>query len=371
MDRSHQTHRNTHMLTRFATLASAAVMLSLAGSALGQTSATNIGGRLTLTTGSGDQNVKVEMKEAAGVARVFGFPGIADGTAYAGISAVTVITGSGRDRIELDIAAAQSVDIRVHPGSGDLESKLQWKILPSASPISATASYSMPAGGLKLVNVEVDNEAQNARIDIDTGNGTEVSAKVLSDDPSSTLGVAFMSRGAKTSFELTSAASILDAAVRGNHAGASSEVKHVINQIRPGTVRVNKDVSLGTGSDTIESKIAASGSVTTLTGGIRAGSGNDTVLVEAEGASVVNGLALEGGAGDDFLSNQTKGFFQLSQTVGASIFGGAGNDVLILTTDTAIRGTGLPNDVQSIIDGGDGFDLFNAFGLIRNCEGRL
>lgn len=349
----------------------AMALLVLAGGSSAQTTVSVVSGRLTLTTNNTEQNVKVEMKEAAGVARVFGFQGIADGTAYTGINAVTINTGSARDRVEFDVESVQSMDLRINSGAGDLESKTQWKILNTPGAVNAGVTYTSAGTGLKLVNVEFDNETQNARIAIDTGNAGEVNAKVLSDDPSNSLNVGFNARGAKTSFELASAAGTLDVNLRGTHATNFSEVKHVIGQLRPGTVRVNNDVTLSAGNDKLESKISAPGSNTTITGNSRGGSGDDIVLYEVEGVSIVNGLTIDGGAGNDFLSNQTKGVFQLSQTIGANIFAGPGDDFLILTTDTAIRGTGLPNDVQNTIDGGDGFDLYNAFGFIRNCEGRL
>ncbi|MGL4398773.1 MAG: hypothetical protein ACRCXD_02800 [Luteolibacter sp.] len=56
--------------------------------------------------------------------------------------------------------------------------------------------------------------------------------------------------------------------------------------------------------------------------------------------------------------------------MGLVLGAGNGNDTLILSTDTSINGTGLPNAVNSVINGGDGFDLFNAFGII-SCEQRL
>jgi hypothetical protein len=349
----------------------ALALVALAGTAAAQTTAGVVGGRLTLTTNNTDQNVKVEMKEGLGIARVFGFQGIADGTAYTGVSAVTVNTGSGFDKVEFDIESRQSLDIRINTGTGALESKAQWKILSTTSPVSAAVTYTGAANPLSKVEVSFDNETNNASVSLDTGNNQEVTAKVLSDDLSNSLAATFNARAAKTGFELASNALTLDVTLRGTHATNFSEVGHVINQLRPASVRVQNDVTLSAGDDKHELKIGAPGSVTTVLGTIRGQAGNDNILVEAQGDSVINGLTLDGGAGDDFLSNQTKGWFQLSQTVGANIFGGSGNDFLILTTDTGIRGTGLPNDVQNIIDGGEGFDLYNAFGFIRNCEGRL
>lgn len=352
-------------------LVTAAAVASFAGTASAQTSVKVEGGRLALTTNNTDQNVVVEMKEAAGVARVFGFQGIADGTAYSGISAVIVNTGTGSDRVEFDIESRQSKHILINTSGGNLESKTRWKILSNSRPVNARVTYTGLPAPLSLVDVEVDNETANATINVDTGIASEVNTKVLSDDPANNLTVDFNARGAKTSFELVSNANVLNVALRGTHSTNFSEVKHLISQLRPATVRVSNDITLSGGDDKLETKIAASGSNTTITGSARGGNGNDGILYEIEGASVVNGLNIDGGAGNDYLSNATKGVFQLSQTIGANINAGAGDDLLILTTDTSIRGTGLPNDVTPNIDCGTGSDLFNAFGFINNCEGRL
>jgi len=347
------------------------LLLGAISSASAQTTVSVAGGRLTLGTNNTDQNVKVEMKGPEGVARVFGFQGIADGTSYPGISAVTVNTGTGSDSVEFDIASRQSKDIRINTRAGNLQSRTQWKILSNSKPVSARVTYTGLPAPSSLIDVEVDSETANSTINVDTGSAAEVNTKVLADDPANNLTVGFNARGAKTSFDLTSNASALNVALRGTHSTPVSEVKHVISQLRPATVQVSNDITLSGGNDKLESKIAAPGSNTTITGSTRGGNGWDDILYEIEGASVVNGLTLDGGAGNDFLSNATKGVFQLSQTIGANINAGAGDDRVILTTDTSIRGTGMPNDITPNIDCGTGSDLYNAFGFINNCELRF
>lgn len=358
-------------MLRCATAPATVAVLLAAGSAHAQTQVSVVGGRLTLTTNNTDQNVKVEMKEAPGIARVFGFQGIADGTAYSGVSAVTVNTGSGFDKVEFDIESRQSMDIRINTGAGALESKAQWKVLSTTAPVNAAVTYSGAANPLSKVEVVFNNETANATLSLDTGAASEATAKFLSDDLSNSLSASFNSRAAKASFELASNAQNRDVLLRGTHSTNFSEVTHVISQLRPAAVRVTTDVTLSSDNDKLEGKVSALGSTTTILGTARGLQGDDNLLYEVEGVSVVNGLTLDGGDGSDFLSNQTKGWFQLSQTVGANIYAGPGNDILILSTDTGIRGTGLPNDVQNNIDGGDGFDLYHAFGFITNCEGRL
>jgi hypothetical protein len=355
-------------------LSLALATLLAAGSAHGQTVASVVGGRLTLTTSNLDQNVKVEMKEAPGVARVFGFQGIADGTAFTGISGVTVNTGSGRDQVQFEIESRLSLDIRINTGAGDLESLVLWKILSGGGAVNAGVTYSSTPSALQIVGVEFDNDNTAASsININTGNGTDVVAKVLSDDPSTNLGVVFNGSGPKTTVEVVSAAANLNATLRGSYRSpGTDEVKHVVSQIRPGVVNIVNNVTTAGGDDKIEQIVSAPGSTTTIRGNVSAGTGNDFVSFVTQGASVTNGLTLSGGDGSDFLSNEVQGVWQLSQTLQARVLGGRGDDFLILRSDiNTIRGTGLPNDLIPVVDGGEGFDLYAAFGLIRNCEGRL
>jgi hypothetical protein len=358
-------------MSRIASIASLLTLTLLAGTATAQTTATVAGGRLTVTTGNADQSAKVEMKSGPGVALLFGFQGIPDGTRFTGLTAVTVNTGSGFDKVEFDIESNQSWDIRLNTGAGSAETRVQWKLLPSPSLITASVTKSSLAGGVQLSSDEFDVETQNAQINLNTGSANEVNAKILADDPMNTLGLSFTSTGAKTNLEVASAANIVDIAARGTHSAPLNEVKYVINSLRGGAqARLFTDVTLGSGDDKFEGLLNNPTGTNTLRGTIRSGAGNDFVQVLADATSSVNGLTLQGGAGNDYLAIMIKNVMQLSQTLGTSILAGDGDDFLILTADI-IRGTGLPNDVTSIIDGGTGFDLYNAFGIIRNCEGRL
>ncbi|MGL4400900.1 MAG: hypothetical protein ACRCXD_13600 [Luteolibacter sp.] len=108
-----------------------------------------------------------------------------------------------------------------------------------------------------------------------------------------------------------------------------------------------------------------------LDGSVRTGAGDDFSLFNSSGLSTVVGLDLIDGDGDDFLSISLNGIYQNSQTIGPVISAGNGNDTLILRTDTSINGTGLPNDVNPVINGGEGFDSHQAFCTIISCEQRL
>jgi hypothetical protein len=350
----------------------AAATLLAGGTAGAQTTVSQLNGRLALTTpATGAQNVKVEVGPAAGAARVFGFPGLADGTTFNGVLALRLATGSGPDQVELDVQAPQSLDVQVDTGAGDAITLVKWKVLAGVDRAAIGLDIDSIAGGTQLASIEVDSEVRDLAVTIDTGNAREVSAKVLSDDQSDFLGVRFTATAPKTAVEVTSAAASADLDFLGTHPAGFNEVKYSVAQTRPAALAVHWDVTLGGGADTFEGKIAAPGSTVTMTGTVRGGGDNDLLLVESDASATVTGLTLNGGAGNDQLGQIVKGYFQLSQTLRATLLGGGGDDALVLTTDTAIRGTGLPNDQVPLVDGGLGFDLYNAFGLIRGCEGRL
>jgi hypothetical protein len=142
-------------------------------------------------------------------------------------------------------------------------------------------------------------------------------------------------------------------------------------QARRAEVNLNWAIDTGAGEDQVDALVSASGSTVTQRGSVLTRGGNDTVQFETDAFSTVTGLTINGGPGADLLAQVIKGRFQSSQTLRTSMFGGDGDDELILTTDTGIFGTGLPNDTVPLIDCGLGTDRFNAFGLIRACESRL
>jgi hypothetical protein len=350
----------------------AAAGLAVAGNAAAQTAVSFVNGRLSLTTNNTNQNVKVEMKEANGVARLFGFQGIPDGASYSGVSSIVVTTGTGRDEVQFDIEQSVSLALTANTGAGDALTKTQWKIRPGTGSVNASLSLQSAPGGVQLAEVNFDPETQgSSTIAIDTGNATEVAAKVIGDDPSSAMSVAFAARARKTDFEVVSAAADLTVNLSGTHASTASEVMYSVNQLRAGPVRVTTNTTLSGGADKLEAKVIAPFSNTLVAGTIAAGAGSDLVKLEVEGISNRNGLTISGNAGNDLIEVLNKGVFQLSQTLGLRINGNEGNDQLKLLTDSIIRGTGLPNDRTPIIDGGVGFDRYLGFGQIINCEARL
>lgn len=337
--------------------------------ALAQTSVTFVGGQLSLTTPGSDQNVKVEVEAA--VVRLFGFPGITDGTAYSPVAGVAVITGAGNDQVEFDVQSALSLDVRIDTKTGPSKTLVKWKLLAGGAAPVASLDIDSGASGERYVSVELDSETPNATVLVDAGTATEVLTKVNSSNLSDTLRVSFGAAAPKTAFELVSAASSLTADVRGGGTGGQDELVYKITQTRPATVDVSWAIESGAGDDKIEAVISAPGATVKQRGSALAQGGNDFVLFESDAFSTETGLTLNGGLGTDYLAQVIKGRFQASQTLQTVMAGGDGNDILILTTDTGIFGTGLPNDLFPIINCGPGIDQFNAFGSIRGCESRL
>lgn len=352
-----------------ARIAAAAAILIPGASA--QTAAIVSGGRLSLTTPGRDQSVKVEVS-GSGLARVFGFPGIADGTPYGGLSGVSVTTGSGNDKVEFEILTAHSFDVRIDTGFGAAESKVKWRILSGGVGPAANIAIAGAEGQSRLVGVEIESQSNQAAVSIDAGSATDVAAKVVSPNASDSLRVAFGATAPKASLELESSASALEVDVRGGATAGADELVYKITQNRRAEVNVNWAIDTGGGADKVEASITAPGSNVTHRGSVLTRAGNDTVQIDTEGFSTVTGLVLNGGPGADRLAQIIKGRFQASQTLRTSMLGADGDDELILTTDTGIFGTGLPNDLFPIIDCGLGFDRHNAFGLVRpSCESRL
>ncbi len=361
-------------MQRVPSLLSLAVAALLPLSAHANTSVELTGGRLHLITPNGDQNLKIEVGPGPGSARVFGFPGLADGTEYFDVMGITLITGAGRDSVEFDIEAAQDLDVRVDTQGGEALAKVIWDIRPVDPAGTTAASLSLAATGGTLSSAVVDvlSDADKALVSIDTGTAAEVSGKVISPNASEFLGVSFRSAAAKTSFEVGSGASALELDVVGGQAAATNELSYVISTSVPrAAVLANWSIQTGSRPDKVEAKIAAPGSDVTHRGSIDVRGGNDFVLVETDAFRTVTGLVLRGEAGSDALAQIIKGRFQASQALQARMIGGAGDDELILTTDTGIFGTGLPNDLFPVINCGDGADRYNAFGRIVSCETRL
>lgn len=351
-------------------LSAVALLATLVAPAYAQTVVSSAAGRLSIVTPNSDQSVKVEVGPAAGSVRLFGFPGIADGAPYAGLTGLSVVTGSGNDKVEVVVESPDSFDVRIDTRSGNSEKLVKWKVSPTTLTPVANITLASAVGGEQKSLVEVESNALSAAINVNAPAESDFAAKVLSSNISESLRVGMTAGAPKTQVEILSAASSLEVDARGNQFGSSNEVKYSINQTRPASVAVNWGLTTSAGSDSIEAVVSSSGSTVTHSGFIRTLGGDDRVKVETDAASSTTGLVLNGGDGNDDLSQIFKGYFQMSQTLETRLIGGNGDDRLTLTTDTAIRGTGIPNDLNPIINCGPGNDTFWAFGIILQCEAR-
>ncbi|MCU0758518.1 MAG: hypothetical protein MUF07_04855 [Steroidobacteraceae bacterium] len=347
------------------------VLAAFAADAHAQTLVEQAGGRLTLTTPNADQSVKVVVGPAPGVASVSGFPGIADGTTYSGLTGVTVNTGAGNDLVEFDVETFESFSVQANTAGGSSERKIKWKIRPGTGTVAANVDVTGAAAGSQVSLVEVDSEANSAAVTLRTGLGSEVAAKVQSSNPTESLRVVFDAPAPKSTLEVASSANALEVDVRGGTTIAANELKYTIAQSRPATVALNWSIATSALADVVEANVAAPGSTVTQRGSVVTRAGDDLAKFETEGFGTVTGLALNGGLGNDQLLQVVKGRFQGSQTLQTVMRGAEGDDQLTLTTDTGIFGTGLPNDRFPIVDCGAGFDQFNAFGQIIGCEARF
>jgi hypothetical protein len=324
---------------------------------------------LSLVTDAAYQNVRLEVGPVTGEVRVYGFPGISDGTSFSGITSALVKTGGGNDQFALDALTFGDFAVAVDTGAGELSTSVQWKVGVSAAPVASTFDLVSIAGPNQFANVEFVNDAAKATFAARVVCATSSTTKVLSVDPTDTLGVSYFGSAVNTTLEVTSRAQALNVAARGSHTAIGNSVKYTINQNEPAPVNFATGLALGPGNDSLELLVNAPGSPLTLTGIVRARGGDDLLLVVPTAASTTSGLALGGEAGADQLTFDVKGAFQLSPTLRTRLLGGAGNDLLTLQTDSAIVGSGLPNDLVPLIDGGADFDLYKAFGEIVNCEG--
>jgi hypothetical protein len=354
-------------LVRFAWIS--LIAAATAGLSGAQTVATVSGGRLALTTPGGDQSVKVEV--SSGLARVFGFPGLADGTSYSGLTGLTVLTGAGADSVEVEVRSVGSFDVNLDTGAGAATTKVNWAILPGGSNPAANITVNSDTNVDQKLNVEVESASQNAAVSIQTGELSEISTKVNSSNVSDALRVVFGATAPKTALEVGSNASALEVSVAAGASAATDELVYKITQSRPAEVSLNWAIDAGAGDDKVEAFVAAPGSTVTQRGNVLGRGGNDQLLFDTSAFSTVTGLTLNGGPGADELSQVIQGRFQASQTLRSRMLGADGDDSLRLTTDTGIFGTGLPNDLFPIIDCGPGNDGFNAFGVVRGCEFRF
>lgn len=272
-----------------------------------------VNGTLTVSDAVGGLNSKIIVGPDPGMVSLYQVPGAADGETYMGIRALRVLAGAGPDQIDLEIEQASSFDVLVDTGAGDSAIQVKWIVPPTTARV-------VP------------------RLDLRPGAGAK---RVFLD------------------FDLVSAARsvVVDHAIRGG-AGAD-EVKLGMTQIVRAPVRSTLQVGLGQSHDKLEILYGGVASSLTVSGGVTLDGGNDQMVFISDYATAA-ALNLHGNDGFDLIKAEIKGPLSGWRSGVLQLLGGIGNDELILGVQ---RG-----GIESIIDGGPGFDIGFGPGRIVNCE---
>lgn len=312
---------------------------------------------LSFSFGPQNHDAKIIVGPAAGMVTVFGVTGVPDGTLYANVSGIDWNSGAGTHRLVFEVNQAADFDINVVTATGDTEVDVKW-VVPAGSTAAITPSFALATGpGMKKVQVQlesfgrdvafalgtnfgagpaefkgelqfkqgsvnasgrmdlnfgagfskaellIDSEAQNLDLALTPRFMSELSTKVLSDDPSSSARVSFnptgVSGGSKIGFEMLSAAPsvALDYGVTGG--AGMDEVLLSLSTLQTTSVTSVVNASLGQGNDKLG--LAYKGlptSTLAVRGPISMGGGDDEALLLIEGIAN-SALALDCGEGID------------------------------------------------------------------------
>ncbi len=312
---------------------------------------------LSFSFGPQSHDAKLIVGPAIGQVTVFGVTGVPDGTTYSNVSGIDWSSGAGTHRLVFEVNQAGDFDINVATATGDTEVDVKW-VVPPGTTTAITPSFALSTGpGMKKVQVQlesfgrdvafalgtnfgagpaefkgelqfkqgsvnasgrmdlnfgagfskaellIDSEAQHLNLALTPRFMSELSAKVLSDDPSSSARVAFnptgVSSGSKIGFEMLSAAPAiaLDYGVTGG--AGMDEVLLSLTTLQAATVTSRVNTTLGQGNDKFSLAYKGLPSTTfALSGPIQLGGGDDEALLLAEGVATST-LALDCGEGID------------------------------------------------------------------------
>lgn len=318
----------------------AAACLAAATGTLAQTAQIPISvdattGTLQVGAGApGSSNLKLEVGPSPGQVRVINnASGLVQ--AFAGIRGIRLATGAGFDEIEFDINASQSLALDLSTGSGDAKVKIQWKVPPGAA--ATTSSLTMASGGgnvevelgfesetrtstfawntdfgggNKLIKagfafkpgtqvarknvvfgnlgggqhqvlIDIDNDATDARLTLDSGFAQDVLYKVVSDAPTTRLDVDTRVFGARQAVEIVSAAPATNLWLRGGTANSNSaETKYSLAHLVGGLVTSNFDFTTAGFGSKFEAKFDGSASQLRIGGRLLGSLGDDEIKVE-------------------------------------------------------------------------------------------
>lgn len=312
---------------------------------------------LSFSFGPQNHDAKIIVGPAAGMVTVFGVTGVPDGTLYTNVSGIDWSSGDGTHRLVFEVNQAADFDINVVTATGDTAVDVKW-VVPVGSMAAITPSFALATGsGMKKVQVQlesfgrdvafaigtnfgagpaefkgelqfkqgsvnasgrmdlnfgtgfskaellIDSEAQNLNLALTPRFMSELSTKVLSDDPSSSARVSFnptaVSGGSKIGFEMLSAAPsvALDYGVTGG--AGMDEVLLSLSTLQTASVTSVVNANLGQGNDKLG--LSYKGLPTSsfaVSGPLSMGGGDDEASLLIEGMAS-NNLALDCGEGID------------------------------------------------------------------------
>lgn len=317
-----------------------AAFAALPAEALGR--ATASGGILRINAGIGAPDLTMETGPVTGEVRLSGVPGVADGTVFRGITAIDYVSGAGREKIKIDQKGTVLPSLKITTGAGSAEIEIKAEVDRVAQ---ATSGIVLASGtGDTVLNLLLDSEADALDVRWNLGASTGlnlINASVISDEPTARLtGSIAATTGAsrdKVELGIKSAATNVGLDLRVRTTNAEDEVKTVIEQLVPTTVRARVDYDLDGVSltaDKLDFLFAGGRSTLELTGDFKTGGNADLAKLALTG-SVRGTFRADGGGGDDVVLVEVSG----SYVGAASVLGGTGNDLLTFAVSGGASGT--------------------------------
>jgi hypothetical protein len=395
----------------------AGATLLTAPSASAQVTVAN--GILTINAPAGGLNSKIIAGPAPGTVQLLQVPGARNGQRLSGIRGVRVMSGAGPDNLEFEITQNTPFEVFADTGAGNSDIKVKWLVPISTSPVNPRVTLRQGAGtkkvwldfesraetvdldwtvqgsgtgtgeakaliafqpgslrssadlvfnmgtGVDKLDLVVDSKSDDLKLGLVSRAAEMVTTQVIANDPGTNLDIAYDVIGtARPNFNellIDSAISNVSIDYLVDGGAQTDEIKFTLNQVAPGNVVSRIDVDAGLGLDKIEFNVAGQPSALTATGLIQGGAGNDEIKFMSEW-DTTSDLFIAGGDGHDLLLAEIKGALSSTESNPLRLFGGAGNDHLLLKADGGVLG--LP----PLLDGGTGTDSVAGPGTILNAE---
>ncbi len=258
---------------------------------------------LTINGTAATDDIQVQVGPVSGEVIVLKAPGLADGTRFSGVRELVVASGDGTaDKVVIKAEVTGDLPISVNAGSGGDEVQLETKALTGAANLQVT--FSGGSGNNKLAwLVPSTAQALTVGLTMSTTTGSdEVLLAVDAGAPSTRLAVQVNTNlGAapdKLETFIKSAASVVNLGIATRSGAGNDLAKVVLDQVAPSWVTANFNLLLEGDSDSGEILLKGSQTITTMSGALSGGGGDDTLNVVTEGPTS-GSFQLTGDAGVD------------------------------------------------------------------------